>query len=227
MKLEDLNKYYDKLQKKYGAKELNSIYNGGCTNEPNICFVFMNPTGRNIASLKSWKGIKSPWIGTKNIWDLFYALNLVDEKIYKKIKEIKGTEWTEEFALEVYDDVKKHKFFITNLGKCTQVDARVLKDSVFLEYLELLKKEFNIVKPKVIVLFGNQVSSIVLNEKISVSQVRKKCFIKNINGEDYKFYSVYYPIGNGRFNIDKSIEDIKWIIENEIKEAGVEVYASE
>lgn len=227
MKLEDLNKYYDKLQKKYGAKELDSIYNGGCTNEPDICFVFMNPTGRNIASLKSWKGIKSPWIGTKNIWDLFYALDLVDEKIYKKIKEIKGTEWTEEFALEVYDDVKKHKFFITNLGKCTQVDARVLKDSVFLEYLELLKKEFNIVKPKVIVLFGNQVSSIVLNEKISVSQVRKKRFIKNINGEDYKFYSVYYPIGNGRFNIDKSIEDIKWIIENEIKEAGVEVYASE
>lgn len=218
MKLEDLKIKYDRLQKKYGAKELDSIYNGGCTNEPDICFVFMNPTGRNIASLKSWKGIKSPWIGTKNIWDLFYALDLVDDKIYKKIKEIKGTEWTEEFALEVYDDVKKHKFFVTNLGKCTQVDARVLKDSVFLEYLELLKKEFNIVKPKVIVLFGNQVSSIVLNEKISVSQVRKKCFIKNINGEEYKFYSVYYPIGNGRFNIDKSIEDIKWIIENEIKE---------
>lgn len=218
MKLEDLNKYYDKLQKKYGAKELDSIYNGGCTNNPDICFVFMNPTGRNIASLKSWKGLKSPFIGAKSIWDLFYSLNLVNEHIYKKIKEIKGTEWTEDFANIVYDDVKKHKYFITNLGKCTQVDARVLKDFVFLEYLEYLKKEFNIVKPKVIILFGNQVSSIVLNEKISVSQVRKKCFIKNINGEDYKFYSVYYPIGNGRFNIDKSIEDIKWIIEHEIKE---------
>lgn len=218
MKLEDLNKYYDKLQKKYGAKELDSIYNGGCINNPDICFVFMNPTGRNIASLKSWKGLKSPFIGAKSIWDLFYSLNLIDEHIYKKIKEIKGTEWTEDFANIVYDDVKKHKYFITNLGKCTQVDARVLKDSVFLEYLEYLKKEFNIVKPKVIILFGNQVSSIVLNEKISVSQVRKKCFIKNINGEDYKFYSVYYPIGNGRFNIDKSIEDIKWIIEHEIKE---------
>lgn len=217
MKLEDLNKYYDKLQKKYGAKELDSIYNGGCIDNPDICFVFMNPTGRNIASLKSWKGLKSPWIGTKNIWDLFYALDLVDDSIYKKIKEIKGTEWTENFAEMVYENVKKHKYFITNLGKCTQVDARVLKDSVFLEYLEYLKKEFNIVKPKVIILFGNQVSSIVLNEKVSVSQVRKKCFKKNINGEEYKFYSVYYPIGNGRFNIDKSIEDIKWIMDKELK----------
>ena len=213
MTLKDLEKEYDKLQKKYGAKELDSIYNGGCTDNPDICFVFMNPTGRNIASSKSWKGLKSPWIGTKNIWDLFYELDLVDKNIYNKIKSISGCGWTEEFAYEVYEDVKKHKYFITNLGKCTQVDARELPDSVYLKYLDLLKKEFEIIKPKVIVLFGNQVSSIVLNEKISVSSVRKKCF----NKEGYKFYSVYYPVGNGRFNINKSIEDIKYIIDNEIK----------
>lgn len=38
-----------------------------------------------------------------------------------------------------------------------------------------------------------------------------------INKNEYKVYPVYYPVGNGIFNIDKSIEDIKWIIENEIK----------
>ena len=86
----------------------------------------MNPTGKNIASSKEWKGIKSPWIGTKNIWDLFYSLNLMDENIYNEIKSIKGNEWTEAFAEEVYNDVKKHKYFITNLGKCTQTDAREL-----------------------------------------------------------------------------------------------------
>ena len=176
----------------------------------------MNPTGRNIASSKEWKGIKSPWIGTKNIWDLFYSLNLMDEKIYEKIKKIKGSEWTEKFAEEVYDDVKEHKYFITNLGKCTQIDARLLPDSVYEEYLNLLKKEIEIIKPKVIILFGNQVSSIVLNKKISVSQCRKQLFTDKINNNDYKFYCVYYPVGNGRFNINKSIEDINWIIENEI-----------
>ena len=129
MRLEDLKKEYDKLQIRYGAKELDSIYNGGCIKNPDICFVFMNPTGRNIASSKEWKGIKSPWIGTKNIWDLFYKLNLMDNKIYKKIKEIKGSEWTEEFAKQVYNDVKTNKYFITNLGKCTQIDARELPNS--------------------------------------------------------------------------------------------------
>ena len=216
MRIEDLNKEYDKLQLKYGAKELDSIYNGGLEENPDICFVFMNPTGRNIASEKSWKGRKSPWIGTKNIWDLFYSVGLQDEKIYKKIKSIKGTEWTEEFADEVYEDVKKHKYFITNLGKCTQVDARPLPDKIYKEYLSLLEKEIEILNPKVIILFGNQVSSIVLGGKISVSNVRKKLFKKIINGKEYDAYSIYYPIGNGRFNIDKSIEDIKWIIENKI-----------
>ena len=216
MRLEDLTKRYDKLPKKYGAKELDSIYNGGCENNPDICFVFMNPTKRNIASEKSWKGLKSPWIGTKNIWSLFYELDLLDEHVYEKIRTIKGKEWTESFAEEVYQNVKKHKYFITNLGKCTQVDARELPDSVYLEYLDLLKKEIEIINPKVIILFGNQVSKIVLDEKISVSQVRKKCYKRKINKKEYKFYPVYYPVGNGRFNIDKAIEDIKWIIENEI-----------
>ena len=52
MRIEDLKKDYDKLQVKYGAKELDSIYNGGCEENPDICFVFMNPTGKNIASDK-------------------------------------------------------------------------------------------------------------------------------------------------------------------------------
>lgn len=213
MKLEDLKTEYDKLQEKYGAKELDSIYNGGCIKNPDICFVFMNPTGRNIASSKDWKGRKSPWIGTKNIWDLFHSLNLMNEDIYKKIKEIKPNDWTEKFAEEVYEDVKVHKYFITNLGKCTQLDARVLPDSVYKEYLDLLKKEIEIVNPKVIILFGNQVSSIVLDKKISVSTCRKELFKEKINNKEYKFYSVYYPIGNGSFNVDKAIEDIKWIQE--------------
>ncbi len=223
MTLKDLNIEYDKLQKKYGAKELDSIYNGGCTNKPDICFVFMNPTGRNIASSKDWKGLKSPWIGTKNIWDLFVALDLLDKNTYDKIKKLKANEWTIEFAKEVYDNVKKHKYFITNLGKCTQIDARVIPNSVYKEYLHLLYKEINIIKPKVIILFGNQVSSIVLDKKISVSLVRKQSFIKEIEGTKYKFYSVYYPVGNGRFNIDKAIEDIKWIINKEISSNKIKV----
>ena len=212
MQLEDLNVEYDKLQIKYGAKELTSIYNGGCTNNPDVCFVFMNPTGRNIASDPNWKGRRSPWIGTKNIWKLFYKVGLLDKIIYEDIIAKKPQEWDEEFADLVYENVEKNRYFITNLGKCTQVDARVLPDSVYIEYLTLLFKEIEIINPKIIITLGNQVSSIVLNQNISVSKCRKQKFIKNIAGKEYKVYPVYYPIGNGMMNIEKAIEDIKFII---------------
>lgn len=218
MKLCSLNKEYEKLQKIYGDPNLHSIYNGGCEENPDICFVFMNPTGRNIASQPGWKGPFHPWLGTKQIWDLFFATHLIDEDVYNKIKSLKGNEWTQEFCNEVYDNVKKHKIFITNLGKCTQIDARPLKDNYFLDYLPLLEKEIKIIKPKVIVLFGNQVSSIFLNQKISVSQTRKQFFEKVLSKQKYKCFPIFYPVGNGRFNIDKSIEDINYIIDTYIKE---------
>ena len=85
MQIKDLNTKYDKMQKKYGDKKLSSIYNGGCEENPDICFVFMNPTGRNVASELSWNGRRSPWIGTKNIWKLFYNIGLLDKDIYDKI----------------------------------------------------------------------------------------------------------------------------------------------
>lgn len=210
--LEELVKKYDKLQKKYGDPKLDSITFGGCVENPDICFVFMNPTARNITSSKEWKGIKSPWVGTKNVWDLFFKLGIVDNDIYKKIKSIRGKDWTYEFAEEVYEQVASNRVYITNLAKCTQADARALPDSVYKNYLDLFFKEMKIVNPKKIILFGNQVSSIVLGEKVSVSQVRKKEFLLN---NKYKCYSVYYPVGNGRFNIDKSIEDILYIMDSQ------------
>ena len=217
MKINELNSLYDELQLKYGAKELTSIYNGGCTNNPDFCFIFMNPTGKNIASDPNWKGRRSPWIGTKNIWKLFYRIGLIDEEIYNDIMARKPQEWDEEFADLVYENVEKNRCFITNLGKCTQVDARVLPNSVYSQYLDLLCKEIEIIKPKIIITFGNQVSSIVLNKNISVSQCRKQNFKKNISGIDYEVYPVYYPIGNGMMNIDKAIEDLEFIIKANIK----------
>ena len=118
---------------------------------------------------------------------------------------------------KVYDEVKKNNIFITNLGKCTQIDARPIQNSVYEKYLNLLEKEIEIINPKIIILFGNQVSSVFLNEKVSVSQCRKKEFIKIINGKEEKCYSIFYPVGNGRFNIDKSIEDISGVKNNILK----------
>ena len=212
MDLEILKNEYDKMQQIYGDKTLKSINFGGCDTNPDICFVFMNPTSKNVASDPLWDGIRAPWIGTKNIWKLFYRIELLDEEIYNGIMSKRPQEWNEEFADIVSDNVEKHKYFITNLGKCTQIDARVLPNSVYSQYLDLLCKEIEIINPKIIITLGNQVSSIVLNKNISVSQCRKQNFLKSVAGREYKVYPVYYPIGNGMMNIEKAIEDLNYII---------------
>ena len=52
------------------------------------------------------------------------------------------------------EEIEKNKLFITNLGKCTQIDARPLPDEVLKKYLDLLFKEINIIKPKIIITTG-------------------------------------------------------------------------
>lgn len=93
----------------------------------------------------------------------------------------------------------------------------MLPNLVYSQYLDLLFKEIEIINPKTIITFGNQVSSIILDRNISVSQCRKQNFSKNIAGKNYKVYPVYYPIGNGMMNIDKAIEDLDYIIRTNLK----------
>ncbi len=204
-----LHKKYDRLQLKYADPTLSSIYGTGCINNPNVMFIFMNPTGRNISSNASWNGLRAPWISTKQVWDIFENTGLLNSEIYLKIKSIKPQEWSSDFANEVYKDIQEHSVFITNLAKCTQVDARPLNNSIFREYLNLMYEEIEIVNPKKIITFGNQVSSILLNKKISVSS-----YINNekeiLNG--YDVYPTYYPVGQGRRNMPLAIARIRGIL---------------
>lgn len=212
MQLNILHKKFDKLQLKHGDPSLSSIYGCGDISSPNIMFIFMNPTGRNISCTKDWKGIKAPWLGTKQVWNIFNSLKYISDISYGKTQKYKANEWNEEFANEIYTELKNSKVYITNLAKCTQLDARPLSNRVFKEYLELMEEEISIIKPKKIVCFGNQVSSILLNMNISVSKYEKiENEILEILGESYTVYPTYYPVGQGRRNMGKAIERIKMI----------------
>ena len=213
--MKNLIKQYDELQNTYGSKDLNSVYGCGENSNPRVALVFMNPTKRNIATDKSWKGLRAQWLGTKQIWEFLTKCGLFSTELNEKIKSKKPQDWTPEFCEEVYSEVKAQNLWITNLAKCTQDDARPLPDKIFKEYEDLLKKELGIIKPEKIFFFGNQVSSIMLGEKTTVSTARQKKFNLNLNGKSIDSYAVYYPVGNGRFNQHKAIEDIKKILNKE------------
>jgi uracil-DNA glycosylase len=204
-----LHRKYDELQKRYGESSLSSIYGAGCIDDPKVMFVFMNPTGRNVASEPSWRGLRAPWIGTKQVWDIFYNLGFLNEDTYKSIKEYKSKDWSVEFSNKVYSEVEANSLYITNLAKCTQLDARPLKNSIFRDYLNLMYKEIEIVNPNLVISFGNQVSSILLGKNISVSNYTQD-EREIVNG--YPIYPTYYPVGQGRRNLPIALERIKTVL---------------
>lgn len=213
LQLEHLKKDVDKLQKKHGYGKLNAIYGAGCIKNPKILFLFMNPTARNVSAVPRWKGLRAPWIGTKNVWKILNTLGILSANTYKTIKENNQSIWTEEFAQNVYIELAKKSVYITNLAKCTQEDARCLHDNIFKEYLENTLEEIYLIKPQKIISFGNQVSSILLNKKIKVSdyQNQQKETLKT-KDENFNVYPVYYPVGQGMRNIDKAIKRLRQVV---------------
>ena len=169
LQLPDLFPLFDTLQMKYGEKTLAPVYGAGCIKKPRILFLFMNPTGRNISAQKSRKGLRAARLGTKNVWKLFLAVGVISKPAYETIQRNTPQQWTEEFSLQVYQELHQNKIYVTNLAKCTQIDARPLHNNIFKAYLDTIEKEISLVQPMHIVSFGNQVSSLLLRKNIKVS----------------------------------------------------------
>ncbi len=216
LQLIELLPEFDKLQLKHGDSDLDSVYGAGKISNPDLMLVFMNPTARNLSSSKTWRGLKAPWIATKNVWRMLFQLGLIDEAIFERINVKKPSDWDYDFAKKVYQEVESRSIYITNLSKATQVDARPLRNKVFRDYLDLFYREIELVEPKVIIAFGNQVSSVLLGKNTKVSESRKKRVDLEVNGNQYKIYPVYYPVGQGMRNIGLAKEDIRWIIKQEL-----------
>jgi hypothetical protein len=152
LQLVTLHKKYDELQSLYGDQNFSTIYGGGCIQNPEVCFIFMNPTARNVSANPERKGLKAPRIGTKQTRKMFYDLGLLSEELFQKTRIHPG-ERTEDFARELYAYFKDNQIFITNLAKCTQLDAHALKDAVFKAYLPHMQEELLLLNPKHIITF--------------------------------------------------------------------------
>lgn len=213
MQVKNLHSEFNKLQKLFGHSSLCAIYGAGCVRKPRAMFIFMNPTGRNISSDVKWKGLRAPWLGTKMIWQMFYDLGLISKDKFEKTQTFHPGEWTEVFADGIYKELEDSGVYITNLAKCTQVDARPLKDHIFKKYLDLMFREISFVNPKNVITLGNQVSSIVLGKPVSVSSYRgERGETLTVGNSEFNVYPVYYPVGQGRRNMPLAIKRIRKII---------------
>lgn len=213
MQVKKLQKDFRKLHTIHGDRNLESIFGCGCTTRPRAMFIFMNPTRKNVAAEKRWSGIRAPWLGAKNIWRLFRETNFISEKTYATIRVMRPKDWTPVFSRKLYQEIAKNGGYITNLAKCTQVDARPLPNAIFKKYGALMYQEILAIHPKIIFTFGNQVSSILLEKPISVGKITEKPILLKIQKKSFAVFPVHYPVGQGMRNLPRAIRKINLILQ--------------
>lgn len=207
--MQQLQQQFDALQPIYGDPSLNSVFGGGQTSNPAFALVFMNTTARNVAAHKTWQGERLQWLGTKDVWKFLAKAGLFSQTLCDQIETLSPSDWTPKFSQTVYEEVKRNNLYITNLAKCTQSDARPLSNHVFLKYRSLFLREMELVNPKQIVLFGNQVASIAVGQPVQVGKVRKTQFnLQVAPNKTIPAWVTNYPVGIGRFHAPKAVEDL-------------------
>lgn len=204
---------YDKLQDIHWDKTLLSVYGAGQLKRPKLFLLFMNPTWRNVSCIPWWKWIHAPRLWTKNIRKLLAAIWSISKTTFEHIQKMRPNNRTEQFSLEVYKEIADNNTYISNLAKCTQTDARPLPDGIFKEYLDLICEEIDEIKPQHIITFGNQVSSILLDKKVMVSEYTKNDHeLLTVKNDSYNVYPTFYPVGQGMKNMPKAIQRIQDIL---------------
>lgn len=212
LQLSQLFPAIDKIQKKHGDANYTALYGAGCIKNPKVMFLFMNPTAKNLTTSKSWTGMRAPWIGLKNTWRFMWKLGFIDQAMLNKVEDLTEADWTPEFTHDLYSHIAMNKAYLTNLARCTQADARHVSDRVFKESRNITLEEITLINPEVIIAFGNQVSSNLLQIPIKVSATRKKKFKLQIKNIAYPVFPTYYPVGMGQRNMPKAVSDIKAIL---------------
>lgn len=201
----------------YPDNGLYPIPGGGAEEQPDICFVFINPTTRNQSSAQNWKGPRYPFLGTKEIWRIFYQSGWFSGELMERIEQTKA--WPNDLALSVLEYLKLNKIYFTNVVKHTGADAALpIRNEIEL-FLPILKNELKIVHPKMIVAFG-----LIPFEALTKQKIKLNCYYQDLinNPSQTKvpkfhidgipIYPCYFPVGRG--NPKRAVEILKIVRKN-------------
>lgn len=210
-------------QQYYGDHTLDAISGAGQTEQPKLALIFINPTHRNISTRPGWKGLKAPWIGCANIWQLFRDAGLIGEEMNQEIQAAK-TNWSEQFALDVYSHVASQGLYITNIVKWAGLDAKLPEREKIKLYAPLLIEELGMVQPKRIIAFG-QLTFDGLLRQLGVKPQEKfgamneatlnTGVIRGVQTEIGDIIPCYFPVGQGIKNRENAVEVLQMIARGE------------
>jgi len=181
---------------------LQHIHGGGQENNPKVMFVFINPTHRNISSRPEYSGPRIPFLGTREIWKVFVDAGLLDPTVIERIRN----GWDRNIIDTVICTIRNAGFYLTNIVKCTQPDARLPTKKTIKKKQDIFLKELEAVNPKLVVAFGTLPFEALSGTKLKLNDHYEKQMKSDklityptipVSGKSYNMYPCYFPVGRG------------------------------
>lgn len=199
-----------------GELNLKHIWGAGKQVEPDIMFVLMNPIGRNTSLQPGYEGVRLPFAGNKFFWKVLADAGLFPAALLDKIIP---KAWDDPMSSLVIDALVQRNLYITDLVKCPSPLARDPDKAQIEAGLVLLKRELEIVRPKLIVTFGKLVFEEITGQKIRLKDHLARLENNEIPlyptratlGASYEVFPSYFPTGRG--NPKKAINCLKYLAE--------------
>lgn len=220
LQLAQINEQVEAIsQRHYADHQLDAVSGAGSIDHPRLALVFINPTHRNISTDKMWRGLKAPWIGCANIWQMFADSTLIDTSLNQKIQRARAN-WSESFAREVYNHIAARGLYITNIVKWAGLDARLPERDKVRLYSPILIEELQLIRARYVVTFGQLTFDSMLRElhvksSQSFGALNERMLgsgqIESVQTEVGEVVPCYFPVGQGTKNKAKAIEILKLV----------------
>ena len=200
-------------EKHFPGHELMPIMGNGQCSEPEVMFVFINPTHRNASSVRSWMGPRFPFIGTKQVWSVFHRAGLLGDELAYRIRH--GAAWDLELTRNVLRELQARSLYLTNVVKWTGHDAALPAKEMVELFMPILQREIEIVRPRRIVAFGQLPFTNLTRLKVKLADyyadaVRTgvlKTFECAVTATGSQVVPCYFPVGRG--NPSRAVDLLK------------------
>lgn len=219
--INELNKYIiDFTLSNYESNWLYPIVWGWKKINPDIMFVFINPTKNNLGTKKNREGQRVPWIWYTTLWDVLHEAWFINDYWMNQLEDKKG-KWDAEFTEKLYKYLEEEQLYLTNIVKKAEIDARLPQSKLIKDYSDIFFKEIELVNPKKIVVFGKIPMSVFMSSSIALKEcyryLEEKWKLRTVNFNNKEVIPCYFPVWLGRRNKPQAVDILKKLSEDNPK----------
>lgn len=184
------------------SRSYHHVPGGGCSFQPTLMLIFINPTFRNMTAHASWPGPRFPFAGKPKLWEILATAGFVRADLPQRIAELGRTP---EMVEMLMDETRRQGLYITNAVKCVDDGSNLPTAARVAAGWPLLQAEIALVQPRYIVAFGLipfralTGCNIRLSNQLWDAQQGRCTFFSShtIDGRTYPVFPCYFPTGRG------------------------------